>query len=71
MFVGVDIGSVTTKAVVINNQEEILAFSIIPTSPDRQKSGIEVLELALKKIQRSRDAIKYIVLTGYGRRAFS
>ena len=71
MFAGLDIGSVTTKAVIIDEQGEVLAFSLTPTSHDRQKSGVEVLELALKKIQRSRDAIKYIVLTGYGRRAFA
>ena len=71
MFVGVDIGSVTTKAVIINGQEEIVAFSLIPTSYDRQKSGDEVLNLALDKVQKSEDGIKYIVSTGYGRRAFA
>jgi len=71
MFIGVDIGSVTTKAVIISEQEGILAFSLIPTSYDRQKSGDEVLNLALDKIQKSEDGIKYIVSTGYGRRAFA
>jgi predicted CoA-substrate-specific enzyme activase len=71
MFVGVDIGSVTTKAVIINEQDGIVAFSLIPTSYDRQKSGDEVLNLALDKVQKSEDGIKYIVSTGYGRRAFA
>jgi predicted CoA-substrate-specific enzyme activase len=71
MFVGIDIGSVTTKAVVINEREEILAFSQIPTSYDRQKSGAEALSLVLEKIQKSEKDIKYIVSTGYGRRAFT
>jgi predicted CoA-substrate-specific enzyme activase len=71
MFAGIDIGSVATKAVVINEQEEIVAFSLIPTSYDRQKSGTEVLNLALEKIQKSKKDIKYIVSTGYGRRAFT
>jgi activator of 2-hydroxyglutaryl-CoA dehydratase len=39
MFVGIDIGSATTKAVIINEQEEIVAFLIIPTGSDRQKAG--------------------------------
>jgi predicted CoA-substrate-specific enzyme activase len=71
MFAGIDIGSVTTKAVIINEREEIVVFSLIPTSYDRGKSGDEVLDLALCKIQKSGDSIKYIVSTGYGRRAFT
>lgn len=71
MFAGVDIGSVTTKAVIINDQQEILVFSQIPTSYDRQKSGTEVINIALSKIKTSSDSLKYIISTGYGRRAFS
>jgi predicted CoA-substrate-specific enzyme activase len=71
MFAGVDIGSVTTKAVIINQAGEVLAFSMIPTSYDRKKSGVEVLNLALDKIKQSKNSIKYIVSTGYGRRAFT
>ena len=71
MFAGIDIGSVTTKAVIINEKEKILAFSLIPTSYDRQKSGEEVFRLTLDKIQKSENSIKYIVSTGYGRRAFT
>jgi predicted CoA-substrate-specific enzyme activase len=71
MFAGVDIGSVTTKAVIINKKDKILVFSLIPTSYDRKKSGAEVLNLALDKIQKSDNSIKYIVSTGYGRRAFT
>lgn len=71
MFAGIDIGAATTKAVIINGREEILAFSLLPTSYDREQSGAEVLNLALAKIQKSEDAVKYIVSTGYGRRAFA
>ncbi|MFC2049587.1 acyl-CoA dehydratase activase [Chloroflexota bacterium] len=71
MFAGIDIGSVTTKAVIVNEKEKILAFSLIPTSYDRGKSGAEVLDLALDKVQKSKNGIKYIVSTGYGRRAFT
>jgi len=71
MFVGIDIGSVTTKAVIINEREEIVAFSLIPTRYDRQQSGVEVLDLALEKSNNSENDIQYIVSTGYGRRTFS
>jgi len=71
MFAGVDIGSVSTKAVLIDEKGEILAFSLIPTGYDRRQSGAEVLKLALDKIGQSQKDIEYIVSTGYGRRAFS
>ena len=70
MFAGVDIGSVSSKAVIIDGGE-ILAFSLLPTSYDRQESGAEVLKLALGKAHKSKGDIKYIVSTGYGRRAFA
>ena len=71
MFAGIDIGSVTTKAAIINEEEEILAFSLIRTRYDRGESGSEALKLALDKTGGSTDGLKYIVSTGYGRRAFS
>jgi len=71
MFAGIDIGSVSTKAVIINEQEEILSFSLIPTNSDREKSGTDVLELVLGEIGKSRDSIKYVLSTGYGRRSFA
>jgi len=71
MFAGIDIGSVTTKAAIINDREEILAFSLIPTRYNRQESGTEVLKLALEMARKPWDDIKCIVSTGYGRKAFS
>lgn len=69
MFAGIDIGSVTTKAVIVDKRDKVLAFSMIPTMYDRQQSGTDVLELALQKSGVSRDNIKYSVATGYGRRS--
>ncbi|MBN2243157.1 MAG: 2-hydroxyglutaryl-CoA dehydratase [Acidobacteria bacterium] len=71
MFAGIDIGSVTTKAVIIDGREETLAFSLIPTRHDRGESGNQALERALDMAGKPADAIAYIVSTGYGRRAFS
>jgi predicted CoA-substrate-specific enzyme activase len=69
MFVGIDIGSVTTKAVIINKQNEILAFSLILTRYDRQQSGADILELVSREAGQPRGNIEYIVSTGYGRRS--
>jgi len=69
MFAGVDIGSVTTKAVIMNKQGKILAFSLIPTSYNRQQSGKDILELVSREARQSRNDIESIVATGYGRRS--
>ena len=71
MFAGIDIGSVTTKAVIIDEQGNIATFKKIPTGFDRNKSGIDVMKLALDKIRMTEDAIEYTVTTGYGRRSYT
>lgn len=71
MFAGVDIGSVTTKAVIIDERHEILAFSLMASASDRHQSGADVLNLAMGKTGASRDDLKYIMSTGYGRRSFT
>ncbi len=69
MFAGIDIGSTTTKAAIIDRNFQILGFDIIHTSFDRDKSGNEVFERVLKKAALKREDIMYIISTGYGRRA--
>jgi predicted CoA-substrate-specific enzyme activase len=69
IFAGIDIGSTTTKAILIDETCKILVFSLIPTGFDRNKSGEEVLERALKQIGKSRGSVKHIASTGYGRRS--
>jgi (R)-2-hydroxyacyl-CoA dehydratese activating ATPase len=71
VFVGIDIGSVTSKAVIIDRENNILAFYSVPTSFDRESGGQKVLDLALQQIGKSKDQIKNIVSTGYGRRSIS
>jgi predicted CoA-substrate-specific enzyme activase len=70
VFAGIDIGSVSTKAVLIDKEGEILDFSLIVTGYDRQQSGEKVLKMALEKIGKTQKDVEYIVSTGYGRRAF-
>jgi predicted CoA-substrate-specific enzyme activase len=71
MYAGIDIGSVTTKAVIISAEGEVLAFSARPTTSDRHKSGADILDTVLKQIKQPRESVKYIVSTGYGRRSFT
>lgn len=71
IFAGVDIGSTTSKAVLINDGREILSYAIQFTSFNRDKSGQEVLAKAMGKAGVDRKSVKYIVATGYGRRSLS
>jgi predicted CoA-substrate-specific enzyme activase len=71
LFAGIDIGSTTSKAVLINEDHNILDFSIIPTGFDRNQSGEDVLQKALDRIGKSRKDIDFIASTGYGRRSLN
>jgi len=71
VYAGIDIGSTTSKAVILDDNDRILSFSVIATSFDRDKSGKEVLGIALEKCGKTKGDVKYIVSTGYGRRALT
>lgn len=64
---GVDIGSRTTKAVIIEGENKILADAIELTGIRPARTGQMVLDQACKKADLSRQDISRIVVTGYGR----
>ena len=66
VFVGVDIGSTTAKAVVLN-QQETMWTALIPSGMRPPLAGKEVYMLALDKSQHSPGDVAYIIATGYGR----
>lgn len=70
-YCGIDIGSTTSKTVIIDEDKNIKNFSLIHTKFDRDASGKEVLQKAMDQIGIKRDDIAYIVSTGYGRRSLS
>ncbi len=63
---GIDIGSLTGKAVILKDNE-ILAWNLIPTGPDSSETAQEVTDMTLKGAGLSLDNMDYIVSTGYGR----
>lgn len=63
---GVDIGSLTGKAVVLKDNE-ILASDLILTGPDSEETGIEVTNNTLRKAGLTLEDLDFIVSTGYGR----
>lgn len=65
-FAGVDIGSVAAKAVIVNDGQ-IVTTALLPTKISSEKSGLSALEAALEKTELSREDVRFIVATGYGR----
>ena len=63
---GCDIGSLSAKAVIMNNGD-ILASHVIFARPEPEESAGAVMNAALKKAGISMADIKCCVATGYGR----
>lgn len=63
---GCDVGSLTTKAVILNNTR-LLGHAMIRSSINPEKSAYEVMEQALKATRLSFDDVGFCVGTGYGR----
>ena len=66
LAVGVDIGSTTAKAVVLNQHEEMWT-ALIPAGMSPPLAGKEVFKMALDKSQHSAEDVALIIATGYGR----
>ena len=70
LFAGIDIGSTTSKCVLIDENGEQKVYRRIMTEFNRNASGEKVLAEALDTIGASVDDVAFIVSTGYGRKAF-
>ena len=66
-YVGIDIGSATTKVAVINDKE-ILGHKVAPTGVHCEEAARKVLGELLIDLDLDLDAIQCITSTGYGRR---
>jgi len=66
VFAGLDIGSQSTCAVIVN-EREIITSALIPSGVNPKKIGIEALNLALEKANLNQSDIQYFIATGYGR----
>ncbi|AIS52675.1 activator of lactoyl-CoA dehydratase LcdC [Thermoanaerobacter kivui] len=66
-FVGVDSGSTSTNVVIIDENKNIISYSIIPTGPKALESAFKAFEIALNNAGLQEKDITSIVATGYGR----
>jgi len=67
IFAGIDVGSLSTDCVIINEKEEILSYSIMETGAHSTQAAEKSLEEALARAGLQRNRMKSIVATGYGR----
>ncbi len=67
LFAGIDIGSMTTKCVIMDQEKNIIDSIIILTDADPKTAGITSLETLLKRNSISKADLSRIVGTGYGR----
>ena len=66
-FAGIDIGSTSTDAVLIDSEKNILAKAIVPTTAKASNAFENVLGKLLGQAGITRDNLTGIVTTGYGR----
>lgn len=66
MFLGIDIGSSSSKVAIINENGELVATAVV--NKGTGTGGVdEALEKAMIQAEISKKQIKYTVVTGYGR----
>ena len=66
-YAGVDIGSLSTDTVIIDDRGAIKAFDVTPTGADSRVAGERSLNRALERAGIPRTHLRCIVATGYGR----
>lgn len=65
--IGIDSGSTSTNAVVMNEKKELLAHAVLRTGAKSSESAERILTEVLAKTNLRREEISRIVATGYGR----
>lgn len=64
---GIDSGSTSTNAVIINEKEEILASHVIRTGAKSGESAERIFREVLEKAGLAKENLDLVVSTGYGR----
>ncbi len=64
--VGIDVGSITTKAAVVAD-EQLKTVEVQATGYDARKAADSVFQAVLGRLQVKQDEIQAVVATGYGR----
>jgi predicted CoA-substrate-specific enzyme activase len=67
LVAGIDSGSTTTKAILLDRNLKIAAFAILPTGADSRDASRVALSRALEEIGAGQSNLAFVVATGYGR----
>ncbi len=67
IFAGCDVGSLTAKALLMDENENIIAYEIMNVLPNPVRSAEEIMSRTLKKAGLKLEDITYCISTGYGR----
>ncbi len=67
-YAGIDVGSRTTKAVILNQNREIVSREISETGTDGPKAAEQVLNSCLEKGGIGKEELVKVVSTGYGKK---
>lgn len=70
-FAGIDVGSLTTEAVITDENRNILGSSIVNTGVHSTTAVEESLSIVLEKLGLNHHNVSKLVATGYGRAAVS
>lgn len=68
IFAGIDVGTTTTKVVVIDGYEQVLGRFVRRSGTDLALAATTAFEETLAQAGLGRDKVQAIVATGYGRR---
>jgi len=67
-YVGIDIGASTTKAIILNDEQQVLGKGVVFSGADFQKAADEALRQAIEQAGEDVRSSSIITTTGYGRK---
>ncbi len=68
LVAGIDIGSITTEALLLDNSKRIVGYTILQTGADSRKTAEMALEKVIANQEKRASDLSYIVATGCGRK---
>ena len=68
LVAGVDIGSITTEALLFDKDKGLLGYTILPTGANSRKTAETALDKVLAAPARARSDVTYVIATGCGRK---
>lgn len=71
VFLGIDIGSLTVKAVLVDGHLSVRARGVVPAGYGGQDAAVSLVARLLAQLGITEAEVTYTVVTGYGRVRFS